>query len=31
VENALRKLGCTAVISEIPMTPERLFNLLRTG
>jgi len=28
VENALRKLGCSAVVSEIPITPERLFNAL---
>jgi carbon-monoxide dehydrogenase large subunit len=30
VENALRKLGSSAVVSEIPITPERLFNLLRS-
>ena len=29
VENALRKLGSNAVVSEIPITPERLFSLLR--
>jgi carbon-monoxide dehydrogenase large subunit len=28
VEDALRKLGCGAVIDDIPMTPERLFNAL---
>ena len=28
VEDALRKMGCNATISEIPMTPERLFNML---
>lgn len=28
VENALRKLGSSAVVSEIPITPERLFNAL---
>jgi aerobic carbon-monoxide dehydrogenase large subunit len=29
VENALRKLGSNAVVSEIPITPERLFILIR--
>jgi carbon-monoxide dehydrogenase large subunit len=29
VENALRKLGINAVVSEIPITPERLFSLFR--
>ena len=29
VENALRKLGSNAVVSEIPITPERLFSLIR--
>jgi carbon-monoxide dehydrogenase large subunit len=28
VENAFRKLGCNAVVSEIPITPERVFNAL---
>jgi aerobic carbon-monoxide dehydrogenase large subunit len=31
VEDALRKLGCKGIVSEIPMTPERLFTLLRGG
>ena len=29
VENALRKLGCKAIVSEIPISPERLFNALQ--
>ncbi len=28
VENALRKLGCNAIVSELPITPERVFNAL---
>ncbi len=31
VEDALRKLGCKTIVSEIPMTPERIFNALRDG
>lgn len=31
VQDALRKLGCGAVIDDIPITPERLFNALRRG